>query len=120
MGNYKDLEVWKLAHDITLDIYKITRQFPDNEKYSLISQLRRAASSIPTNITEGSGQLSRLNYIRFLGISRGSAFEVEYHLLLSKDLGYLNADDYNKLNNKNIRIIKMLNGLIKSLKSSTT
>ncbi|WP_242851719.1 four helix bundle protein [Caloranaerobacter sp. TR13] len=108
--------MYNLAHELTINIYKITRCFPDDEKFSLVSQLRRASLSIPTNIAEGSGQLSKVNYIRFLGIARGSSFEVEYLLKLSKDFGYLNEEYYKQLNQQNESILRMLNGLIKSLK----
>lgn len=101
-----------------MDIYNITKKFSDDEKYGLISQIRRSSSFIPTNIVGGSGQLTRSNYIRFLGMAQGSAYEVEYQVLLSKDLGYLKLEEYNLLNKKIKDIIYMLFGLIKSLKKS--
>ena len=89
MSDYKKLKVWETAHKFTIDIYKTTKGFPEDEKYGLISQIRRSVSSIPTNIVEGCGQLGNGNLIRFLGIAKGSAFGVEYQLLLSKDLNYI-------------------------------
>ena len=117
MSNYKNLKVWENAHKFTIDIYKVTKEFPEDEKYGLISQIRRSVSSIPTNIVEGCGQLDNGNLIRFLGIAKGSAFETEYQLLLSKDLGYIGANEFNILTEKIKFIIRMLNNLIKSLKN---
>jgi len=116
MSDYKKLKVWETAHKFTIDIYKITKGFPEDEKYGLISQIRRSVSSIPTNIVEGCGQLDNGNLIRFLGIAKGSAFEVEYQLLLSKDLNYVNKKEYDELNEKIQKIISMLTNLIKSLR----
>lgn len=117
MSNYKKLKVWEDAHQFTINIYNITKKFPNNEQYGLTSQIRRSSSSIPTNIVEGSGQLNNGNLIRFLGIAKGSAFETEYQLLLSKDLKYITNEEYKFLLAKIQSIICMLTGLIKSLKS---
>ena len=117
MSDYKKLKVWEDAHKFTVDIYNITQKFPNNEQYGLISQIRRSASSIPTNIVEGCGQLENGNLIRFLGISKGSAFEVEYQLLLAKDLNYITNEEYTNLVEKVKYIIRRLNNLIKSLKN---
>jgi len=117
MSDYKKLKVWEDAHKFTIDIYRITKKFPKNEQYGLTSQIRRSASSIPTNIVEGSGQLNNGNLIRFLGIAKGSAFETEYQLLLAKDLSYITDAEYNILIEKIKYIIRRLNNLIKSLKN---
>jgi len=117
MSNYKKLKVWEDAHQFTIDIYNITRKFPNNEQYGLTSQIRRSSSSIPTNIVEGCGQLDNGNLIRFLGIARGSAFETEYQLLLVKDLNYITNEEYKLLLAKIQSIIHMLIALIKSLKN---
>ena len=117
MSDYKKLKVWEDAHKFTIDIYNITKKFPNNEQYGLTSQIRRSSSSIPTNIVEGCGQLDNGNLIRFLGIAKGSSFEVEYQLLLAKDLKYINEKDYDELNEKIQKIISMLTNLIKSLRS---
>ncbi len=117
MSDYKKLKVWEDAHKFTIDIYNITKKFPNNEQYGLTSQIRRSSSSIPTNIVEGSGQLDNGNLIRFLGIAKGSAFETEYQLLLSKDLNYITNDEYKLLLAKIQSIIHMLIALIKSLKN---
>ena len=117
MSNYKKLKVWEDAHKFTVDIYNITKKFPNNEQYGLTSQIRRSSSSIPTNIVEGCGQLDNGNLIRFLGIAKGSAFETEYQLLLSKDLNYISNEEYTNLVEKVKYIIRRLNNLIKSLKN---
>ena len=117
MSDYKKLKVWEDAHQFTIDIYNITQKFPNNEQYGLTSQIRRSASSIPTNIVEGCGQLGNGNLIRFLGIAKGSAFETEYQLLLAKDLNYITNEEYNVLIEKVKYIIRRLNNLIKSLKN---
>jgi four helix bundle protein len=116
VSDYKKLKVWQESHSFTIDIYTITKNFPNNENYGLISQIRRSASSIPTNIAEGCGQLDNGNLIRFLGMAKGSAFEAEYQLMLSKDLNYINKKEYDELNEKIQKIISMLTNLIKSLR----
>jgi len=115
MSDYKKLRAWEDAHKLVLEIYQITSHFPKGETYGIISQIRRAASSIPTNIVEGCGQLDNGNLIRFLGIARGSAFEIEYLILLSKDLDYLKKEEYSELNEKIEQLIGMITNLIKSL-----
>src|SRR6056297_3108153 len=115
MSDYKKLKVWENTHKFTIEIYDLTRNFPDEEKYGIVSQIRRSTSSIPTNIVEGCGQLDNGNLVRFLGIAKGSAFEVEYQLLL-RDLGYISKEQYIKLNEEIKYIIRMLNKLISSLK----
>jgi len=95
------------------NIYTLTASFPENEKFGLTSQMRRAAVSIPSNIAEGWGRLSRKNYIQFLRISRGSLFELETQLLIVKELKYTN--DSEEIENLIIEISKMLNSLIKKL-----
>jgi len=117
MSDYKKLKVWEDAHKFTVDIYYITQKFPNNEKYGLTSQIRRSSSSIPTNIVEGCGQLDNGNLIRFLGMAKGSAFEIEYQLLLAKDLNYITNEEYKLLLAKIQSIIRRLTNLIKSLKS---
>jgi len=117
MSDYKKLKVWEDAHQFTVDIYNITQKFPNIEQYGLTSQIRRSSSSIPTNIVEGCGQLDNGNLIRFLGISKGSAFETEYQLLLAKDLNYITNEEYKLLFAKIQSIIRRLTNLINSLKN---
>ncbi len=115
MANFKDLLVWQKSIDFVTEIYKATETFPNNEFYGLISQIRRAAVSIPSNIAEGNSRRSKPDYLQFLKISRGSCAEVETQLIISKNLKFLNEEGYLKLNQKIIEITKMLNGLINSL-----
>ncbi|MFL5403782.1 MAG: four helix bundle protein [Gemmatimonadales bacterium] len=117
MGDYRQLTVWKRAHDLTLTIYRSTASFPDWERYGLISQMRRAAVSIVSNITEGASRHSDREFIRFLQIAHGSACEVECHLLLSRDLGYLQSRSWVDLSTECRELGGMLNGLIRSLRS---
>jgi four helix bundle protein len=115
MQDFHNLNVWKKSHLLTLNVYKVTKAFPKNEMFGITSQLRRATSSIPTNIAEGCGRGSDKDFARFTRISMGSANEAEYLLQLSLDLDYLNSDDYNKLIAEITSIKKMLNSLHKSL-----
>lgn len=95
MQDFHKLKFWERAHLLTLEIYKVTReQFPKEEIYGQISQIRRAASSIPTNIAEGAGRKSKTEYANFLNIAAGSASEVEYEALLARDTGYISEEQY--------------------------
>lgn len=98
MRDFKNYEIWKLSHKLTLNIYNITTKFPKTETYNLTSQIQRASLSIPTNIAEGCGRDSDAEFNRFLTIAVGSATEVEYLILLSKDLSYIDINTYDKLN----------------------
>jgi len=113
---YEELEVYKKAHNFVLETYRVTKTFPKEERYRLIDQLIRAAYSIPSNIAEGNSRNTTKDYINFLYMARGSANEVKYFLLLSKDLEYINEETYSELKSKIEVIIKLLNGLINSLK----
>lgn len=115
MGDYKKLEVWKKAHALTIDIYKLSNKFPSEERYGMVSQIRRATASIPMNIAEGSGSLYEKEFIRFLGIARRSACEVEYQIILCKNLEYVNELEYMQLSSELKTVSRMLNGLIKNL-----
>jgi four helix bundle protein len=92
MQDFRDLKVWQRAHALVLQIYKASSRFPDHERYGLISQLRRAAVSIPANIAEGTIRASDQDFARFLQIAIGSASEVDYLLLLARDLEYANSE----------------------------
>ncbi|MFT9495705.1 four helix bundle protein [Anaerosolibacter sp.] len=116
MSNYNELEVWKKSHKAVLDIYRTTNSFPMDEKFGIVSQLRRAAVSIPTNIAEGSGRIHIKEYIQFIAIARGSAMEVEYLIKVSKDLNYITEEQFSNLTEAYVSIIQMLNALIISLK----
>jgi len=114
MTTHKDLIVWKKSMNFVILVYKFTSQFPKEELFGLSSQMRRAAVSIPSNIAEGHGRNSEKELIRFLYISLGSATELETQILLSKELMFLNNDDFLKLSHLNNEIIKMLVSLIRS------
>ncbi|HJH26859.1 MAG TPA: hypothetical protein C5S37_08840 [Methanophagales archaeon] len=117
INSYQDLEVWKKAMGLVTDIYKITQTFPKEELYGLTNQLRRASVSVPANIAEGWGRGTTNGYIQFLRIARGSLLEVETLMTLSRDLGYVNAQDLQEqILQKIIEISKMMNALINSLK----
>ena len=114
MRNFKDLIVWRQGHELCLLIYDYTKQFPNEEKFGLTSQLRRASSSVPTNIAEGCGYDSNKEFRRFLRIASGSISEVHYLLMLSGDLKYLKENESEKLITKSVAIKKMLYKLINS------
>lgn len=97
MRDFKKYDVWKLSHELTLQVYEITHSFPKEEVYGLTSQIRRSAASVPTNISEGCGRDSDMEFNRFLTIASGSANETEYLIILAKDLAYLNNDLANTL-----------------------
>jgi len=118
MQNYKDLKIWEKAHLLTLEVYKVTQQFPSEEKFGLISQLRRASSSIPANIAEGCGKSTNAELRHFLNIALGSANEVEYFLLLAKDLHYLQVEKFNVLTSEINSIKAMLIALIAKVKAT--
>ena len=100
MSNYKELQVWRKAHAMTLDIYRVTARFPKEELYGLTSQMRRSAASVGANIAEGCGRRSDGEMCRFLQIARGSASEIEYHILLASDLHFLKKDEFQRLRPK--------------------
>jgi four helix bundle protein len=115
MKNFKELRIWQRSHQLVLDIYLIKKSCPKEEVYGLTSQIRRSCSSIPTNIAEGCGRNSDAELNRFLVIAMGSASELEYQLILIKDLGYIQIESYEKLNNELVEIRKMLNTFIQKL-----
>jgi four helix bundle protein len=117
LKNYKELKVWQKSYQLCLEIYKITKGFPKEETYSLTSQIRRAVVSIPSNIAEGYGRKTTPEYIRFLYIAYGSNCELETQVLLSGDLGYIEAGKLRKLQNEIGEIERMLEALIKSLEN---
>ena len=116
MASYEKLNVFNSSHNFVLDIYRVTKKFPPEEKYRLVDQLIRASYSIPSNIVEGQSRNTTKDYINFLYMARGSANEIRYFLYLAKDLKYITYDEYSSLLVKIEQIIKMLNGLINSLK----
>lgn len=117
MLNFKDLAVWQRSHKLTLEIYKATHQFPKEEVFGLTSQIRRAVSSIPTNIAEGCGRRTNAELANFLNIASGSASEVEYEILLSKEIGYITLEQCNTWTREICEIRSMLAAYIKKLKT---
>ncbi|MCX6357081.1 MAG: four helix bundle protein [Candidatus Aureabacteria bacterium] len=107
--------VWEKAHNLVLEIYTTTKQFPAEEKFGLSSQIRRSAVSIPANIVEGFKRRSNKEFARFINISDGSLEETKYHLLLALDLGYISQGQYARLQELCDEIGKMLHGLYKKL-----
>jgi four helix bundle protein len=113
--DFKDLRVWSKAHSMTIGIYKATKEFPREELFGITSQMRRAASSIGANIAEGTGRRSDGEMTRFLHIARGSAAELEYHLLLARDLDLLSSPKFDSLQLQVDEIQRMLTSLIQQV-----
>jgi len=111
MQRFTDLKVWQRSHALVLQIYRLTTGFPVDERYGLVSQIRRAAVSIPANIAEGSKRRRSNDYARFLNIAEGSAAEVDYLLILSRDLGLVTATAAEPIRAELDEIARMLNGL---------
>lgn len=116
--DFHDLDVWKAGMEITKDIYKVTEIFPKSELFGLTSQMRRAAVSIPSNIAEGNGRYYRKEYLQFLHISQGSLLELMTQIELSKELGFLQQNDFFRLYNKAVSLNKMLKSLIRGLRKT--
>ena len=115
MRDFKTLNVWQHAHQLALDAYRATQDFPREERYGLTDQIRRASVSIPSNIAEGCGREGDAELRRFLYIAMGSASEVEYQLLLARDLGYLEEDAHASLEAALLSTKRMLNSFIQKL-----
>ncbi len=113
-GTFEDLEVWQLAMELVYDVYEVTRRFPADERFGLISQMRRAAVSIPSNIAEGKGRSTDRDFALFLSHARGSQQELHTQILIAKHLSFLSLADADRLLEKTARIGRMLHGLIKS------
>jgi len=115
LKNYKDLKVWSKSYQLCIDIYNQTKDFPKDEKYGLVSQIRRSAVSIPSNIAEGYGRKTTPDYLRFLYIAYGSICELETQILLSGDLSYMSMNSLKLLLISIAEIERMLMALIKSI-----
>ena len=111
------MNVWKVAMDLAVKVYNITRDFPDTEKYGLVSQLQRAAVSIPSNIAEGSGRGTKKGFAHFLDQARGSLFEVITQLELSRSIGYGDSEKIKELEIEYETLAKRINSLIRSMKN---
>ncbi|HKT52544.1 MAG TPA: four helix bundle protein [Candidatus Angelobacter sp.] len=115
MRNHRDLKVWCKAYSLSLDLYRLSRDFPKEELYGLTSQLRRASVSIGANLAEGCGRRTNAEMGRFIRIAMGSASELDHHLLLCKDLGFLQDQKYSRVFGDLNEIRKMLTGLLDSV-----
>ncbi len=115
MKDFHKLKVWERAHKFTLSIYLKTKQYPKDELYGLTSQMRRSAASIPTNIAEGCGRDSQTELTRFLYIAMGSSSELDYQLILSHDLQYLDDKSFLEFSTELIEIRRMLNAFIQKI-----
>jgi four helix bundle protein len=118
MSDFKKLTVWQKSYQLTLNIYKSTASFPKEELFGVTSQMRRAAASIPTNIAEGSGRGSDTELRRFCQIALGSANELEFFTMLSRDLNYLEVQQFNTLHQNILEVERMLGSLIQKLKAN--
>jgi four helix bundle protein len=117
--DFRQLKVWEKAHLLTLEIYRLSASFPRPETYGLTSQVRRASSSICANLAEGCGRDGDAELARFCSIARGSASELEYHLLLARDLHLLPDSDYKRLDKETTEIKRMLTGLMQKLNAES-
>lgn len=115
MKNFRDLQVWHKAHQLALDSYRVTNGFPKQELFGLTSQIRRAAVSIAANIAEGCGKRGNGEFQRFLGMAAGSASELEYHFLLSRDLSLIADLQYERLNDSVVAAKRMLAALLRKV-----
>lgn len=116
MQDFRSLKVWERSHGVVLKVYEFTKSFPKEEMYHITNQLRRAATSVPTNIAEGCGRGSDADFKRFVQIAMASACEVEYLLLLSQELGYINNAVHDTIVADVTAVKKMLNSLMRTLK----
>lgn len=119
MHDYKKLTVWKKSVDLAVEMYSLTKQFPAEEKFGIISQIRKCVVSIASNIAEGAGRNSNGEFIQFIGIAEGSINELETQTIISERLGFINNNDLNKNTQSISEIRKMLFSLKKSLKNKS-
>jgi four helix bundle protein len=115
MADYRQLAVWKKAHALTLELYRQTEAFPKAELFGLTSQIRRAAASVGANLAEGCGRRGDTEFHRFITIAIGSCDELDYHLLLARDLGYIDREPYEQAREQIAEVGRMLSGLQKQL-----
>ena len=116
--NYRDLIVWQKAVSLVTEVYRATQVFPKEERFGLTSQIRRAAISVPSNIAEGQGRLTRGEFRQFLGHAKGSLLELETQLIIAQNLGYLDGSE--PLLDKTAEVARLLNGLLNSLTQTLT
>ncbi|MCB0398985.1 MAG: four helix bundle protein [Winogradskyella sp.] len=113
---FKELQIWQRSRSFCSDVYKLTSEFPESEKFGLVNQLRRASVSIPSNIAEGSSRSSNKDFVRFLTMSIGSAYEIETQLLIAHDLNFISEQELKQVTNDLNEIIKMISKFKSSLK----
>ncbi|MCI0554428.1 MAG: four helix bundle protein, partial [Anaerolineae bacterium] len=118
MRDFRKIQVWQKSHKLTLQLYKITSDLPKEELYGLTSQIRRASTSISANIAEGCGRDTQAELARFVHIASGSASELDYHLLLAHDLGFIDEGNYQELEKAISEIKRMLHGFEKTVSSN--
>lgn len=118
--DFRKVRVWEKAHELTLKVYRVTTGFPNNERYGIVSQIRRACASIPTNIAEGCGRSSQMELARFIDIATGSASEVDYQLQLALDLGYLDECCHADLTKRVVEVRRMLISFNKTVRSNVS
>ena len=118
MQRFTELKVWQRGHSLVLAVYRMSVGFPQNERYGLTSQLRRAALSVPTNIAEGSKRLTSVEYARFLNIAEASLAETEYLIMVGRDLGYVTPIQATKTFDEISELSRMLHGLRKKVEST--
>jgi four helix bundle protein len=116
MQDFRNLKVWHKAHELVLEVYRVTREFPRDELFALTSQTRKSAASVPTNMAEGCGRGSDADFARFLWMANGSACELDYQLLLARDLGYIAAETYQGLFARLDEVKRMLASLIATVR----
>jgi four helix bundle protein len=118
--SFEELEAGKRSHELTLQVYEVTKKFPQDERFGLIAQIRRAASSIPANIAEGFGRRTTRDFLRHLDIAGGSLEETRYFLRLAKDLNYLAAEPYAKIRAVCDESGRLLGGLMQALRNKVS
>lgn len=118
--SFTDLDTWKEAHKLVIEIYKLTKDFPNEEKFGLVNQMRRAAVSVTSNIAEGFSRQSLKEKIQFYFMSKGSNIELQNQLLIAKDVGYLNKEAFDEIARQSITVNKLINGLIKYCRKDHT
>jgi four helix bundle protein len=118
MGSYRDLKVWQLGVELSIEVYRLTSSFPKSEQYGLTSQLRRAAVSIASNIAEGHARKSQVELRRYLNIAKGSLAELETQLIIAKELGFASIADIEKVMSIAENESRMISGLMRSIESA--
>lgn len=118
MQDFRNLKVWQKAHELTLEVYRSTREFPADERFGLTTQLRRSCASVPANLAEGCARGGDIDFARFVNIAAGSASETDCHLLLAHDLGYIDAAAYKPLFDQVSEVERMLNSFERTLRNN--